>query len=93
MSGPAVDSAQGSSIKPQPRKLIVCIDGTANQFSEKVVTVNTNVVELYNRIIKDSTQLTYYNSGIGTFPRPFEWSFAYFRNLPLSLLDSMFAEL
>jgi hypothetical protein len=25
------------------------------------------VVELYSRLIKDETQLTYYNSGIGTF--------------------------
>jgi hypothetical protein len=28
---------------------------------------NTNVVELYSRLIKDEKQLTYYNSGIGTF--------------------------
>ena len=31
---------------------------------------NTNVVELYDRIIKDDQQLTYYNSGIGTYARP-----------------------
>ena len=28
---------------------------------------NTNVVELYKRLQKDETQLTYYDSGIGTY--------------------------
>ncbi|KAI0052942.1 hypothetical protein FA95DRAFT_1531655 [Auriscalpium vulgare] len=45
------------------RNLVVCIDGTSNQFSEK----NTNVVELYKSLIKDDEQLTYYDSGIGTY--------------------------
>ncbi|KAI0038905.1 WD40 repeat-like protein [Auriscalpium vulgare] len=45
------------------RNLVVCIDGTSNQFSEK----NTNVVELYKSLIKDDDQLTYYDSGIGTY--------------------------
>ncbi|KAF9254457.1 WD40 repeat-like protein [Marasmius fiardii PR-910] len=45
------------------RNLVVCIDGTANQFGRK----NTNVVELYSRLVKDpEKQLTFYNSGIGT---------------------------
>ncbi|KAF8748687.1 alternative mRNA splicing, via spliceosome [Rhizoctonia solani] len=61
MSDPAANTGRDSSLKSQPRKLIVCIDGTSNQFSEK----NTNVVELYSRITKDLTQLTYYNSGVG----------------------------
>ncbi|PPQ94486.1 hypothetical protein CVT25_013769 [Psilocybe cyanescens] len=45
------------------RNLVVSIDGTANQFGLK----NTNIVELYSRLIRDETQLTYYNSGIGTY--------------------------
>ncbi|KIK52358.1 hypothetical protein GYMLUDRAFT_180225 [Collybiopsis luxurians FD-317 M1] len=45
------------------RNLVVCIDGTSNQFSVK----NTNVIELYSRLVKDEKQLTYYNSGIGTY--------------------------
>ncbi|KAH9485829.1 hypothetical protein JR316_0002744 [Psilocybe cubensis] len=45
------------------RNLIVSIDGTANQFGMK----NTNIVELYSRLVRDETQLTYYNSGIGTY--------------------------
>ncbi|EIN07769.1 hypothetical protein PUNSTDRAFT_29058, partial [Punctularia strigosozonata HHB-11173 SS5] len=57
------------------RNLVVCIDGTANQFSEK----NTNVVELYSRLIKDDDQqLTYYNSGIGTYARETK-TFKYWR--------------
>ncbi|PPQ94487.1 hypothetical protein CVT25_013770 [Psilocybe cyanescens] len=45
------------------RNLVVSIDGTANQFGLK----NTNIIELYSRLVKDETQLTYYNSGIGTY--------------------------
>ncbi|RXW22419.1 hypothetical protein EST38_g3415, partial [Candolleomyces aberdarensis] len=50
------------------RNLIVCIDGTANQFGRK----NTNVVELYNLILKgiNDDQCTWYHSGIGTYARP-----------------------
>jgi uncharacterized protein (DUF2235 family) len=68
------------------RNLIVCIDGSANQFGEKVcvfwvcpvgppadvVEKNTNVIELYNLILKEvgDNQRTWYNSGIGTYARP-----------------------
>ncbi|KIP01096.1 hypothetical protein PHLGIDRAFT_123673 [Phlebiopsis gigantea 11061_1 CR5-6] len=53
-----------SSEQDEPRRnLVVCIDGTANQFGLK----NTNVVELYSRLEKSDKQLTYYDSGIGTF--------------------------
>ncbi|KAG8722251.1 hypothetical protein FRC09_006565 [Ceratobasidium sp. 395] len=72
-----------ASLKYKPRKLIVCIDGTSNQFSEK----NTNVVELYSRIKKDDTQLTYYNSGIGTYARPFWLSYAYIRQVLHGYID------
>ncbi|QRV93654.1 hypothetical protein RhiJN_21672 [Ceratobasidium sp. AG-Ba] len=77
--GPAPNSNPSST----PRKLIVCVDGTSNQFSEK----NTNVVELYSRIKKDPTQLTYYNSGIGTYARPFWWSFAYQKQQLFNFID------
>jgi hypothetical protein len=65
------------------KNLVVCVDGTANQFSEKVSSIipffppssvflnflaqNSNVVELYSRLVKSNKQMTYYNSGIGTF--------------------------
>ncbi|KJA23446.1 hypothetical protein HYPSUDRAFT_137751 [Hypholoma sublateritium FD-334 SS-4] len=50
------------------RNLVMCIDGTANQFGDK----NTNVIELYNPILKEveDRQRTWYNSGIGTYARP-----------------------
>ncbi|EIN08082.1 WD40 repeat-like protein [Punctularia strigosozonata HHB-11173 SS5] len=56
-------SAQSPPCGCTGRNLVVCIDGTANQFGMK----NTNVVELYSRLEKNEDQLTYYNSGIGTF--------------------------
>ncbi|RXW20413.1 hypothetical protein EST38_g5445 [Candolleomyces aberdarensis] len=49
--------------RPEGRNLVVCIDGTSNQFGEN----NTNVIELYNLIVKGKQQRTYYNSGVGTF--------------------------
>ncbi|KZT03384.1 uncharacterized protein LAESUDRAFT_619831, partial [Laetiporus sulphureus 93-53] len=55
------------------RKLVVCLDGTKNQFGLK----NTNVVQIYARIEKNDKQLTYYNSGIGTYANPsrhFSWA-------------------
>ncbi|KAK0211880.1 hypothetical protein IW262DRAFT_338292 [Armillaria fumosa] len=47
------------------RNLVVCLDGTSNQFGH----FNTNVVELHGRVLKDDggiKQLTFYSSGIGT---------------------------
>ncbi|EED84510.1 predicted protein [Postia placenta Mad-698-R] len=52
------------------RRLVVALDGTMNQFGLK----NSNVVEIYARIIKGEDQLTYYNSGIGTYATP-SWRF------------------
>ncbi|KJA20870.1 hypothetical protein HYPSUDRAFT_1090180 [Hypholoma sublateritium FD-334 SS-4] len=50
-------------VNPTGRNLVICIDGTLNQFNEK----NSNVVELYSLLVKNQDQLTYYNSGIGTY--------------------------
>ncbi|TFK31276.1 hypothetical protein BDQ12DRAFT_619143 [Crucibulum laeve] len=52
--------------KRNGRALIVSLDGTSNQFGE----YNTNVVEIYHRIVKSERQRTYYNSGIGTYIAP-----------------------
>ncbi|EIN07581.1 hypothetical protein PUNSTDRAFT_69535 [Punctularia strigosozonata HHB-11173 SS5] len=57
------------------RNLVVCIDGTANQFGKK----NSHVVELYSRLIKDENQLTYYNSGIGTYVKESKWYPSYWK--------------
>ncbi|KAG0694907.1 hypothetical protein DFH29DRAFT_298734 [Suillus ampliporus] len=53
--------------KEPGRNLVICIDGTSNKFGDK----NTNIVELYSRIVKNDNQLTYYNSGVGTYSRPY----------------------
>ena len=77
-------ATQANDEAPEEKKhknLVVCIDGTANQFGLKVRSIsiatmslalnpprkNTNVVELYSRLVADETQLTYYDSGIGTY--------------------------
>ncbi|KAK0440237.1 hypothetical protein EV421DRAFT_1712567, partial [Armillaria borealis] len=68
------------------RNLVVCLDGTANQFGHR----NTNVVELHNRILKDDQdvpQLTFYSSGIGTYVPPSTFSLAHLRHN----LDKVFA--
>ncbi|KZV99921.1 hypothetical protein EXIGLDRAFT_668028 [Exidia glandulosa HHB12029] len=64
--------------KSDGRNLVVCIDGTSNQFSKK----NTNVVELYSRLVKDpDTQITFYNSGIGTYATPSWKSWSYYQQV------------
>ncbi|KAF8511893.1 hypothetical protein BU17DRAFT_77439 [Hysterangium stoloniferum] len=56
----------GCKCKAQPpdvqgKNLIVCIDGASNQWGDK----------LYSQLVKDDArQLTYYNSGIGTYAKP-----------------------
>lgn len=45
-----------------PKNIIVCCDGTGNEFG----TQNSNVVKLYQTLICDKTQLTYYHPGVGT---------------------------
>ncbi|KAL0960508.1 hypothetical protein HGRIS_005546 [Hohenbuehelia grisea] len=65
--------SSGCMHKKDGRNLVVCIDGTANQFSKK----NTNIVELYSNLEKTQTQLTYYNSGIGTYAKPAYFSLSY----------------
>ncbi|KAG1769921.1 hypothetical protein EV702DRAFT_679221 [Suillus placidus] len=49
----------------QGKKLVVCIDGTSNKYGDK----NTNIVELYSHMVKNDKQLTYYNSGVGTYAK------------------------
>ena len=49
------------------RNLVVCCDGTSNEFGD----VNTNVVRLFQALIQDPlTQLAYYDPGVGTLPEP-----------------------
>ncbi|ESK97887.1 hypothetical protein Moror_17316 [Moniliophthora roreri MCA 2997] len=69
------------------RNLVVCIDGTSNRFSRK----NTNVVELYSRLLQDERQLTFYNSGIGTYANPSRKSLSHYKQVILHKLDLAFA--
>jgi uncharacterized protein (DUF2235 family) len=50
------------------RNLVLCFDGTANQFNR----ANTNVVKLYSLLRKDRVekQITYYQPGVGTYFAP-----------------------
>ncbi|EJD39377.1 WD40 repeat-like protein [Auricularia subglabra TFB-10046 SS5] len=70
-----------------PRNLVVCIDGTSNQYGD----MNTNVVELYSRLEKNDNQLTFYNSGIGTYATPSWKSWGYYRQVISNKLDLAFA--
>ena len=45
-----------------PRNLVLCLDGTSNQYS----ATNTNVVKLYAMLDRTDGQLSYYQPGIGT---------------------------
>ncbi|KAJ3555864.1 hypothetical protein NM688_g2345 [Phlebia brevispora] len=72
-----------------PRNLVVCIDGTSNKFSKDMNV--TNVIKLYNLIEKDEQQLTFYNSGIGTYARPSRWSPRHFLNVCSHLVDQAIA--
>jgi uncharacterized protein (DUF2235 family) len=46
-----------------PRNIVLCCDGTANEFARH----NTNVVKLYSALQHDpARQLTYYHPGLGT---------------------------
>lgn len=50
-----------------PRNLVLCFDGTNNQYGEN----KTNVVKLYMMLKRsDTDQLTYYQTGIGTLDPP-----------------------
>jgi uncharacterized protein (DUF2235 family) len=50
-----------------PRNLVICFDGTNNEFGIE----NTNVVRLVQALDRDSpAQQLYYDPGVGTLPRP-----------------------
>ncbi|KAF8873829.1 hypothetical protein BD779DRAFT_1679018 [Infundibulicybe gibba] len=69
------------------RALVVCLDGTSNQFGKN----NTNVIELYHRIVKNKKQLTYYNSGIGTYAKPSWRSLPYWKQVISNKIDTAIA--
>ena len=48
---------------------------------------NTNVIELYNQLVKGDTQLTYYDSGIGTYAQPSWKSWNYWKQIIDNKID------
>ncbi|CDO77136.1 hypothetical protein BN946_scf184657.g11 [Trametes cinnabarina] len=83
-----VSSSASSVNQRQPRTLILCFDGTAEQYDGQ----NTNVVKFYSLLKKDddaAQQLCYYQPGVGTYFNPgvvspfFQWA--------AKILDEAFA--
>ncbi|KAJ8461942.1 hypothetical protein ONZ45_g18113 [Pleurotus djamor] len=70
------------------RNLVLCIDGTANQFSAQ----SSYIVEIYGRLLKlEDEQLTFYNSGIGTYAKPSFRSWKYFKQVFDHTVDTAIA--
>jgi len=57
-------NSQIQGVSPDMSKnIVLCFDGTANEFAQD----RTNVIKLYSTLIQDSpSQVTYYHPGIGT---------------------------
>lgn len=45
-----------------PKNIVICCDGTGNEFGQS----NSNVVKLYKTLICDQAQIAYYHPGVGT---------------------------
>src|SRR3954452_3879948 len=46
-----------------PKNIVVCCDGTANEFARN----NTNVIKLFSTLVNDpARQVTFYHPGLGT---------------------------
>ncbi len=45
-----------------PKNIIICCDGTGNEFG----TANSNVVKLYKMLVCNQSQIAYYHPGVGT---------------------------
>lgn len=61
------DPAPAQSAEILGRNLVICLDGTSNEFGRK----NTNVVRVLQCLQRDTDrQLIYYDPGVGTLPNP-----------------------
>ncbi len=45
------------------KNIIICCDGTGNEYDRN----NTNVVHLYELLVRDQEQFAFYDPGVGTF--------------------------
>src|SRR5215813_774939 len=58
------ERARGSAM---PKNIVICLDGTANEFGQK----NSNVIKLYATLVQDpQAQVAYYHPGLGTMGAP-----------------------
>ena len=48
------------------KNIVICCDGTSNDIS----SAPTNVLRCYRSLVRDDSQLTYYDSGVGTIADP-----------------------
>jgi len=103
MTGKPCQCPKPKSPATKSWNLVICIDGTSNQFGPRVrklslgidldkydiTTQNTNVIELYSHILKqeDDEQLTYYDSGIGTYATPSWKSWGYVKQVIYNKID------
>jgi hypothetical protein len=55
------DVNNNHGVQGRPRNIVILLDGTANQFSDK----NSNLIKLMSVLKADETQLLYYSSGLG----------------------------
>ena len=67
---PALEKRK-SDITRRVKNIVICCDGTNNQFGKE----NTSVVRLVQAIDRDATkQRLYYDGGLGTLPEPGAWT-------------------
>src|ERR1700761_8291189 len=52
--------------KPKNKNIVICCDGTGNEFGER----NSNVVKLYTAVKVYDAQVAYYHPGLGTMGAP-----------------------
>ena len=45
------------------KNIVICCDGTGAEYGSN----NSNVVKLYQRVVRDSGQIAFYDPGVGTF--------------------------
>ncbi len=55
-----------TSLPARKKNIIICCDGTGNQFGDS----NSNVVKLYTALTIDNDQVGYYHPGVGTMGDP-----------------------
>ncbi len=70
-------SALPPKADPRKKKIVLCCDGTGNEFSapnpdpkNKNAGQNSNVVKLYTALQIDNNQVGYYHPGVGTMGAP-----------------------